>query len=370
MCELSPADEPDDLHAVAGQERPVGQVGAPDELPVHLDGDPLGRGADEAQELGDGGALRHLARLSVHGHFHGRDSTARRGAAARAVQPGTRDDAVRGGSGILRRVEAPGSELVLRRPRRRASTVCTAAALTWIAGWAFVADPPRRAGAAGLRPPLALNALGPRAAAGRVDLVVDDAGLRDGAGRPLCRWSEVQGAELEVQRAAPDDVYTERVELRGAAPLALLVSGLSLPPLEVHKAIRARLSASRGTTRPAAAARERAREHLRAGRVEDALAAFTEALRLDPDDAQSLHGRAGALQARGDVERAEADLNDAIRLEPHLAPAYVERAALRLRRGRAQLALEDVTRALELRPGDPAATALRAQAWGALEESQ
>lgn len=266
-------------------------------------------------------------------------------------------------------VEGVDRELVLRRPRRRRAAALAAAGLLWVVGWAATADVRSSPLVlVALLPAVALAALGAGEAAGAVALVLDREGLRVGHGGAPCRWEDVLGAELEVQRATPRDVYTERLELRGGASLGVDLSGLSLPPLEVHKAVRARLSTSRGATRPARAARERAREHLRAGRVEDALAAFNEALRLAPDDASSLHGRAGAYEARGDAERAEADLNDAIRLEPDLAAAYVERAALRLRRGRPQLALEDVARALELRPGDPQAAALRAQAWGALED--
>lgn len=196
--------------------------------------------------------------------------------------------------------------------------------------------------------------------------VLDAEGLRDGAGRVLCRWADVGDADLEVRRASPRDVYTERLALRGGGAVDLDLSTVDLPPLEVHKAVRARLSPSRGVSRPSAAARERARELLRDGRVEDALAAFNQALGLDPDDALSLHGRAGAYRARGDDERAEADLNDAIRRAPDLPAAHLERAALRLRRGRPQLALEDLARVLELRPGDPEALALRAQALAAL----
>lgn len=264
-------------------------------------------------------------------------------------------------------MEVSAPELVLRRPRRRRAAALVGAGLVGAVASALAAASTSPWALVLLAPAAALLVAGARDARGGVALVVDGDGLRDGAGRRLCRWADVAGAELEVQRDEPDDVYTERVELSDGSSLALVVSGLSQPPLEVHKAVRARLPGSRGERRPAAAARERARAHLRAGRIEDALAAFNEALRLDPHDGASYHGRSEAFRARGELERAEADLNEAIRCHPRLAAAHLERAALRLRRGRPKLALEDVSRALELRPGDPVALALRAQAAAALE---
>lgn len=203
---------------------------------------------------------------------------------------------------------------------------------------------------------------------GAVALTLDGEGVRDGAGRLLARWADVVDADLEVRRAPPRGVYTERLALRGGDEVTIDVSALGLEPLGLHKAVRERLARARDVTPPAALARERGREHLRGGRAVDALAAFSEALALDPDDAHSFHGRASAAIVLGDLERAEADLNEAIRRRPAHAQSFLDRAALRLRRGRPQLAVEDLGRALELRPDDALAYLLRADAWEALGE--
>ncbi|MCO5168468.1 MAG: tetratricopeptide repeat protein [Planctomycetes bacterium] len=254
--------------------------------------------------------------------------------------------------------------LELRPLRRRAAAMLVAAGALLVVGGA---------GGARLHPAcwaLVLPGLGLLVAGARVRgavaLTLDAEGVRDAGGRLLARWADVVDADLEVRRAPPRGAYTERLSMRDGGEVALDVSALGLEPLGVHKAVRERLAAARDVTPPAATARERGREHLRAGRAADALAAFSEALTLDPDDAHSFHGRASAAIVLGDLERAEADLNEAIRRRPGHGAAFVDRAALRLRRGRAQLAVEDLGRALELRPDDPLAYLLRADAWEAL----
>jgi tetratricopeptide (TPR) repeat protein len=169
----------------------------------------------------------------------------------------------------------------------------------------------------------------------------------------------------------PIDVLV--VNLHGGGTFEVIVSGLTVGAGALHEAVLARAAASprsghRGEW--ASAARQRGLDHLGTGRVEDALAALSEAVKLDPANPQNLIARARCWSARGDLEPAEADLTEAIRLGPEHAPSYVERAQMRLRGERPDLAVEDLTRALELVPGDKAILALRAQAFEASEQPE
>lgn len=249
------------------------------------------------------------------------------------------------------------------RPQRLAPAVavCVAAALTAAAGGA-----PRPLAAWTLGAAALVGAWGVRGLLVRRETVVlDGEGLRAGQ-RERVRWAEVVGARRAERGLVPVDVLV--VNLHGGGTIEVVVSGLTVSAGALHEEVLARAAASprsghRGEW--ASAARTRGLGHLGAGRVEDALAALSEAVKLDASDPHNLLARALAWSARGDLDPAEADLTEAIRLRPQHAPAYVERAKVRLRGERPDLALEDLTRALELVPGDAAILALRAQALGA-----
>lgn len=104
----------------------------------------------------------------------------------------------------------------------------------------------------------------------------------------------------------------------------------------------------------AAAARQdayrRARLHSAAGESAAALAAFDEAIALDPQFAAALNGRGNEYFRLGDYPRAIADYNQAILLEPRSGVAYGNRAGAWLKLGEAEIAVDDYSAAIERRP--------------------
>jgi tetratricopeptide (TPR) repeat protein len=179
-----------------------------------------------------------------------------------------------------------------------------------------------------------------------VPLVLDPHGLWLGPEEHV-PWSDVVGADLRRGLLPPRRLL--RLRIRGGGARELRVSGLSLRPRQLLREIEVRAAAARPDS-SGAAARERGQEHVRAGRLESALAAFTQALEDEPENPSSLFERGLAFAARGDLERAEADLSEAIRLRPQSVPLFRERGRVRLEAGQPLLAIEDLTRAIELRP--------------------
>lgn len=87
-----------------------------------------------------------------------------------------------------------------------------------------------------------------------------------------------------------------------------------------------------------------------AGRFEEAVALYTEAIELDPDLVDAYVNRSQAYLELGRFDEALADANKAIQLEPELAGAYVNRAAAYSGLGRYDEALDDANKAIELEP--------------------
>ena len=104
------------------------------------------------------------------------------------------------------------------------------------------------------------------------------------------------------------------------------------------------------------------------GRWEDAVAAFTEAIELEPEDtdllASAYRNRSVALGELGRIEEAVTDASAAIDLQPVdtdiLAQAYVNRSVAVAQLGRFEEAVTDTTAAIDLQPAD---TDILAQAY-------
>ena len=86
------------------------------------------------------------------------------------------------------------------------------------------------------------------------------------------------------------------------------------------------------------------------GRYEEALADYTEAIRLKPDYAVAYHNRGNAKDDLGRSEEALADYTEAIRLKPDYAEAYTNRGIAKDNLGRSEEALADYTEAIRLKP--------------------
>ncbi len=86
-----------------------------------------------------------------------------------------------------------------------------------------------------------------------------------------------------------------------------------------------------------------------------ALADFTEAIHLAPDNPFPYYNRGNAYFDRKQYERALADFNAAIERGPELALAYYNRGLVHQQLGHRDKSIEDYQRALSLDPGSQAA---------------
>jgi tetratricopeptide (TPR) repeat protein len=84
----------------------------------------------------------------------------------------------------------------------------------------------------------------------------------------------------------------------------------------------------------------------RAGDFLGAISNFDEAIRLNPDDAQSYNIRGNVWDELGILERALADYEEAIRLDPNSPAVFRDRAILWQRQGALDKALVDLDRAI------------------------
>lgn len=94
----------------------------------------------------------------------------------------------------------------------------------------------------------------------------------------------------------------------------------------------------------------RGKEAARAGQLEQAIAHFSEAIRLDPNAASAYLARGFLLRRLRQTRSSLADAEQTLRLNPRLIYAYYLRAAARLRQGQNEEAIADLTRFLEAKP--------------------
>jgi len=94
----------------------------------------------------------------------------------------------------------------------------------------------------------------------------------------------------------------------------------------------------------------RASAYYRMGDLSHAIADYTSAIRIEPDDYYSTYNRALAYKEIGERELAVADFDTAIRLSPRDSSAYLNRGLIFLDTGRFDKAVADFTRAHELEP--------------------
>ncbi|MEP7288333.1 MAG: tetratricopeptide repeat protein [Chloroflexota bacterium] len=81
-----------------------------------------------------------------------------------------------------------------------------------------------------------------------------------------------------------------------------------------------------------------------------AIADYTEAIRLDPRNAETYARRAGARYGKGDLDGTISDCTEAIRLDPHNANAYHNCALAREAKGDLDGTISDCTEAIRLNP--------------------
>lgn len=105
-------------------------------------------------------------------------------------------------------------------------------------------------------------------------------------------------------------------------------------------------------SRPSGAEQYEARCYVlyRAGRLDEAIADCTQAIRLDPGMGAAYHYRALSLNDRGDYDRAIADYNEAIRLDPRRSWSYYGRGDCYDNKGDYDRAIADYNEAIRLDP--------------------
>jgi tetratricopeptide (TPR) repeat protein len=89
--------------------------------------------------------------------------------------------------------------------------------------------------------------------------------------------------------------------------------------------------------------------------LEQAIADYDQALRLDPKNAGAYDNRANALDARGNRDDALKDYDEALRLSPRNAYVYLNRGSLLMELGDFSGALADYARVLTINPREEAA---------------
>jgi tetratricopeptide (TPR) repeat protein len=113
---------------------------------------------------------------------------------------------------------------------------------------------------------------------------------------------------------------------------------------------------------------DRGDAHMNKWEFDDAIAEYTEAIGLDPDNASAYVRRAVAFYRKGDKDRAIADNTEAIRLDPKSAVAYRNRGREYNDKNDPNRAIADFTEALRLEPQQAEARCERARAFSAKRE--
>ena len=86
------------------------------------------------------------------------------------------------------------------------------------------------------------------------------------------------------------------------------------------------------------------------GKLDFAIADYTQALGIDPDNAKAYIARAEVFRDRGEYDRAIADCNEAVRVKPNEFQGYALRGFLFEEKGEKDQAIADYRRALSLEP--------------------
>jgi Tfp pilus assembly protein PilF len=94
----------------------------------------------------------------------------------------------------------------------------------------------------------------------------------------------------------------------------------------------------------------RAVAELAKGDLEGAIADYTKAIELEPNNFRAYDNRGVLKQAKGDMDGAIADYSKAIELKPDLANAFYNRGNAKVTKGDLDGGIADCTKAIELKP--------------------
>lgn len=106
------------------------------------------------------------------------------------------------------------------------------------------------------------------------------------------------------------------------------------------------------------------------GKIGPAVADFSEAIRLRPDDARAYANRGRALAMSGDMQKALEDLDMALTLDPENTGVRLNRAMALANLGRYDASLRDLDHILLQNPGNRLATRLRQEVLVAMQQAK
>lgn len=86
------------------------------------------------------------------------------------------------------------------------------------------------------------------------------------------------------------------------------------------------------------------------GNLEASMADLNQAIKLDPSDARAFNARGCNHCERADFDKAIVDIDEALRLDPDLSSGYINRCGCHYMRGEFDEALTDIDRAIQLNP--------------------
>jgi tetratricopeptide (TPR) repeat protein len=101
---------------------------------------------------------------------------------------------------------------------------------------------------------------------------------------------------------------------------------------------------------------------------DQAIDAFTQAIRLDPKYADAYKDRGGTYYRKGEHDRAIQDYSQALKLSPNDAEVYNKRGLAYYHKGEYDRAVQDYAQVLRLNPNDPAAYNNRGLAYNSKKE--
>ena len=147
-----------------------------------------------------------------------------------------------------------------------------------------------------------------------------------------------------------DAVLTRRVARKGIYPSDptgfSLAYAVLLVPLLLVPALISGISTSESAEQHFTAAVELQKQ----GQLEEAIAEYGEAIRLNPQAAEAYFNRGNSFKGLGQYQRAIADYDETIRLEPQLPTAYNNRGNSFLGLGQYQRAIADYDEAIRIDP--------------------
>src|SRR5215813_1639235 len=171
-------------------------------------------------------------------------------------------------------------------------------------------------------------------------------------------------AEAEARRKSEEAERQPLAEARARYSTLMSQGHTDINNGDYDKAIAAFSDAMRLDPKSALAFTNRGVAYERKGDMDRAIADFSEAIRLDPNYALASSDRGIAYARKGDNDRAIADFNEAIRLDPKNVLAFTNRGIAYGKKGDTDRAIADYNEAIRLDPKNALAFANRGTAYG------